>query len=555
MKSWVRLATLMLALSLGSLGSASAQQQQQPPPLKPLSTRLTEFPITFALPASTDPNAQPAEAQLFVATGKAANWQLYARQRPQAKSFQFKAPNDGDYWFTVRAVDRNGTPIPNTPLKPELHVRVDTAAPKLELVTELGSSGEIRASWRAIDENLLPSSFQLLSRATPDAEWQMPLEIKNLTAQNGMFERSVSWQPKSKTGTIEIQAVVRDTAGNSTFISRQVDLSMPRLPDPISQPVPPANDVVDRQHAPNVPPPEAYDGPISWPATKASDKALDLANTRDKTPKRRPLADANRKFQDIASLSSDSSPITSDPAALAGAPQTSTIAKSVSRKIEPDQPIPGGIPEGESPYMTRQKQFQLDYEVDTIGSSGVAQVELWGTADGGRSWSRWGIDRDRRSPFPVQVNEDGIFGFRIIVRNGAGLAGKPPESGDPAEMWVGVDTQAPNVRITSAIYGSGVQAGDLAIHWEANDPKLTREPINLYFSDQPKGPWTVIAAGLPNNKRYHWRVDHRLPRQIYLRIEARDEAGNVGTHQLTEPIANEGVPPRARIRGVEELSR
>ena len=91
-------------------------------------------------------------------------------------------------------------------------------------------------------------------------------------------------------------------------------------------------------------------------------------------------------------------------------------------------------------------------------------------------------------------------------------------------MWVGVDTQAPSVRITSAVYGTGADAGHLAIQWEANDPKLKPEPINLYFSDHAEGPWTVIAAGLPNNQRYHWRVDHRLPRQIYLRIEARDEA-------------------------------
>jgi hypothetical protein len=81
-----------------------------------------------------------------------------------------------------------------------------------------------------------------------------------------------------------------------------------------------------------------------------------------------------------------------------------------------------------------------------------------------------------------------------------------------------------------------------------------RRPIALSFSDTPKGPWTTIAAGLRNDGDYIWPADPRLPRQLYLRIDATDQAGNVGTYILDQPIDAQGLAPRARIRGFESLS-
>jgi hypothetical protein len=146
------------------------------------------------------------------------------------------------------------------------------------------------------------------------------------------------------------------------------------------------------------------------------------------------------------------------------------------------------------------------------------------------------------------VEQEGVYGFRVVIVGRNGLAGRPPRSGDLADVWVSVDVTKPIARLTSATYGAGEQAGQLDIRWEAQDAHLASEPVTLLFSGDAGGPWTTIASGLANTGRYHWPIDSRVPREIYLRLEVRDQAGNVGQDQLAEPISIEGLTPQGRIR-------
>ncbi|MCO6457335.1 MAG: hypothetical protein J5I93_18710, partial [Pirellulaceae bacterium] len=228
------------------------------------------------------------------------------------------------------------------------------------------------------------------------------------------------------------------------------------------------------------------------------------------------------------------------------------------RRQTPDSPDPPqrrhyGLPPGERPRLTNSRRFGLEYDVDAVGPQGVASVELWTTTDGGQTWSLWGQDADRVSPFDVEVDAEGIYGFRVVIVGNSGLAGRAPRSGDLADIWVAVDATAPQGRLTSASYGQGAEAGHLLIQWEADDDWLAPRPITLLFSDQLDGPWTTLASGLPNDGRYAWKADPRVPRKIYLRMEVRDEAGNVGTYQLSDPISADGLTPRGRIRGIRPL--
>ena len=83
----------------------------------------------------------------------------------------------------------------------------------------------------------------------------------------------------------------------------------------------------------------------------------------------------------------------------------------------------------------------------------------------------------------------------------------------------------------------GRDNGELIIRWLAQDDRLDPRPISLYFSDRPSGPWSAIAAGLENLGQYAWRLDNRVPDRIFLKIEVRDEAGNIGQHVTAEPVA------------------
>ncbi len=191
----------------------------------------------------------------------------------------------------------------------------------------------------------------------------------------------------------------------------------------------------------------------------------------------------------------------------------------------------------------------MEYEVESVGARGVSDVELWGTRDGGRSWELWGTDPDKVTPFDIETSGEGVYGFRIVVVSGNGLASPRPLAGESADVYVLVDATAPTVRLTSAQYGEGDNEGSLVIRYACSDAQLSMRPISLSFSASPQGPWTTIAAGLPNTGEYVWPADPQLPRAIYLRVESTDQAGNVGTHMLDQPISVQGLAPRARIRG------
>jgi hypothetical protein len=128
--------------------------------------------------------------------------------------------------------------------------------------------------------------------------------------------------------------------------------------------------------------------------------------------------------------------------------------------------------------------------------------------------------------------------------------GAAPKAGDPADVWVQVDATPPQCRFTTVTYGQDEHAGKLDIRWEAADPNLGERPVTILMSDRPDSGYSVVAAGLPNTGQYFWPYDPRSPQQIYLRLEVRDEAGNVGFYQIPEPIRVEGLTPKGRIRSV-----
>jgi hypothetical protein len=206
-------------------------------------------------------------------------------------------------------------------------------------------------------------------------------------------------------------------------------------------------------------------------------------------------------------------------------------------------------PQGSRPRLTSSRRFSLDYDVEAVGPEGVADVELWGTSDAGRTWVKWGSDPDKQSPFDVEVNGEALYGFKVVIVGKSGLASHAPRAGDAADIWVGIDLTRPAARLVSAAYGQGEAAGKLDIRWEATDANLTSRPVTLTICDRPDGAFTPIAAGLPNSGQYYWEFDPRSPRNIFLRLEVRDEAGNVAIDQLTEPIRIEGLQPKGRIRG------
>jgi hypothetical protein len=228
---------------------------------------------------------------------------------------------------------------------------------------------------------------------------------------------------------------------------------------------------------------------------------------------------------------------------------------NVAAKPSAGGAAPSTVPPGERPRMINSRLFELEYDVDSVGPSGIGKVELWGTRNGGKTWRRFPLDSSSRSPLLVNVEEEGIYGFRVVVTNGAGIGGKPPVSGDLPDLWIGVDLTKPTARILSARQGTDSEAGHLIITWQADDKMLAARPISLWFRADPTGSWLPIASGLENTGRYAWPIDSRTPAELYLRLEVRDEAGNMGVYETPETVSVDQSSPTIRVREIRPVGR
>ncbi len=200
--------------------------------------------------------------------------------------------------------------------------------------------------------------------------------------------------------------------------------------------------------------------------------------------------------------------------------------------------------------MSTSRQFHLDYDVESTDPARIASVSLWATADNGTHWHFYGNDDDRRSPFLVNVDADGLYGFRLLIENSDGIAPQPPRNGDSADVWIHVDSTPPTGRLVAARFGRNAHLGQLQIYWDAEDENLGEQPVTLLYSDQRQGPWRVIADQLANSGRYDWTVKENVPAEFYLQLEIRDRAGNVSRDALRDPISRDGLAPRGVIRDV-----
>ena len=206
----------------------------------------------------------------------------------------------------------------------------------------------------------------------------------------------------------------------------------------------------------------------------------------------------------------------------------------------------GHLPPEVRPKLVGSRTFALEYDLEEIGRWGVSKVELWGTRDGGQTWRSYARDEDQRSPLIVTVDEEGVYGFRIVVESAGSAAAVPPSPGEAPELWVAVDLKRPIADLTAIEPGAGNFADHLSLEWRADDDNLEPRPISLFYSSRPTGPWSAIATNLENTGQYSWRVERHVPTRFYLRLEARDTAGNLAAFQTREPI--EFAPPAASGR-------
>jgi hypothetical protein len=552
-------AILSPLVAFGAAAPAAVAPEGLPPAIP---TRQSFFSIPFRIDPQAPGADSVAEVHLYVSDNGGATWRLESRVEPGAGAFPFRATKDGEYWFAIHTLSRSGPLRPPATDRPGLRVVVDTVPPGLQLQARRGGGGEVSAQWRIDEPNLRRESFLLQYRTSPYQPWQTVAVDHAWSDGTGpIWTGQVTWWPQTVFERLEIRAEVSDTAGNTAVSHAQIGTQAETRrnggtlasqggtgPAGTAQAAPAATSARQTGWRPAVSSAGSDIPPmVSGPAgggTRGPDSTPEPPFAA--TPQVDPKAVGAERLAALAGTSP--TPRDENPVAIQISPAYGDRHASGARVSGPT--AAAGLPPGVRPRVVGARRFQLEYDVESVGPSGIARVELWGTRDGGRTWTSFGLDEDRRSPFFVTVNDEGVFGFRVAVQSGAGLGGDPPKSGDLPDLWVAIDLTKPTCRILSAQQTAGPEGGQLVIRWEAADSALAPKPVTLLYAQDRDGPWLPIASGLENTGQYAWTIDGRVPSRVYLRLEVRDEAGNLGIFETREPVSLDQLRPSVRIRQV-----
>jgi len=196
-------------------------------------------------------------------------------------------------------------------------------------------------------------------------------------------------------------------------------------------------------------------------------------------------------------------------------------------------------------------RINFNCKIEDVGTSGIAAVELWYTEDQGRSWRKYPETFGKEPPYVVTMEGEKLYGFTLIARSGVGKGEQPPQKGDAPQVYVQIDRTKPEVRLEGAKVGSGPEGNTLTINWTARDQFMRPQPITISYCERLGDEWKPIARDLENSGRYVWKLPQDAPPRLFVRVEAVDRAGNIGTADTQEEVIVDLKVPRITNVGID----
>lgn len=535
--------------------------------------------------SSSKESSAASQVVLYVSVDQGRNWNQVSTATPQVRSFLYQAPADGEYWFALRTFDRYGGHQPQGTLQPEMRVSIDTEGPRVIRLDGLMEQGALRVSMEAADATRIdPESVQFFAQPEGATAWTpvaiVPGSLRTIDGGRGVTVQG-EWRPPLGTNGAKLRAVVSDSAGTRAESTAQARVESSssslmmqtptRLPVQKESPSVASSPPVDHTTA-SKNPFDQFDA--QWAARKSAPFQFASATPAAASPQASG-ADTFDQPQESASQTpageawpvdrartrsfTSSQPPSQEPPLNARNPFSTA---SISNHATPMGPPAASFAPAER--HVGATEFEFDYQLSQTGSWGVAKVELWGTEDGGATWRRFAIDSDRQSPIHVSVPGEGLYGFKILVESIGGLAPSAPRPGDKPEALVRVDLQKPRVVLTRVEQGLGYLADQVTIDWRIDEEHPIENGVDLFYSNRSTGPWIPIATsvssgakssiGLGGAGRYSWRLQRHLPEQLYVRVEARDMAGNVGASVSQEAVIINLPNPSGSLLGVRAVA-
>jgi len=569
-RAWTWLGVLVLLAGGQSLSAGDAGSN-------PVFTNKVRFRIPFRSDPAEMQRLEAREVQLYVSTDQGTRWRMVDKVEPRADHFDYLAPADGEYWFAVRTLDAFNRLHPQgNNIEPGLKVIVDATPPVLELLLTELEPGKVELHWTAADDHLDATKLRLEYKQPDTPEWQQVGVVPQGSGQT-------TWTVPAG-GHVSVRGSISDSAGNTANAERELNVHaavhgpQDKSGADFRSPVAVAPKQSGTAQTANGTPHDIFSSAAPTEPIGKSDQDF-FSDASESGPRIQPKSKDELVSDTRAPQSPIAPPQTQAPSLP---PQSSPTSQTLpGQQSPPSAPAPPATEEGahedfvpaaspaaqpkeagqpkedaSSPrtIIVNNRDFKIGYRVDDVGPSGVGKVELFITQDGGQKWYHYGTDPDNKSPYPVTVPDDGVYGFELRVKNGAGIGDDPPRPGDKPSIVVTVDKTPPVAQLLPPQVGRGPSRNKVLLRWTASDANLASAPVLLEYAAQSAGPWQKIGDWQANSGRFIWALERGLPGKVYLRLTVKDEAGNVTQVAPPEPLLIDFVRPTARIVDVEAKS-
>jgi hypothetical protein len=514
------------------------------------------------------------ELELHVSTDQGRTWTLSGKAKPEQQAFGFHAPGDGLYWFSVCAIDKAGRRDPEdiATAKPALKVLIDTSHPALQVVAVDRVNEEIQVAWECSDSQADPASLRLEYRpagAEPTAVWTpvpIPPQLIGTYRFRPMHGGAITMRMQITDGTGSPATVVKDVPGAAIAATPPPAVSAFAPPPGPSSCTPPAPTSV----APPTPAPAAPVAVVQQPNTNVPPPVASFGALPGMTsPQPIPAAEPQAPAPMAAAQAAVAPPAPMEPPALAPlrsatdpAPRP-TIAPPAPDFVAPANPS-AHTPAADAPVIqhVRDKDVAIDFAVDRMGPSGVKKIEIYVTQDEGQHWFKYSETIKTNPPLQLDLPaNDGLYGFDIVLYSGVGQSEGPPRDGVTTPQFrLLVDRTQPQVAMYAPVLDPN-QPNALLLRYKANDANLVPDSVALFWRAEKTQPWQAIApvgrhpaAQADGVIECSWTITPEIPNNVYLKVTARDQAGNVGEFVTRDPVMVDLNKPVARFKGVVTVS-
>ena len=205
------------------------------------------------------------------------------------------------------------------------------------------------------------------------------------------------------------------------------------------------------------------------------------------------------------------------------------------------------------PSSSGSFKFDIDYTV-TDNESGVKNVELYYTVDGGTEWFYFGPDADLSSPIPFSAPAAKEVGLYIVATDKNGNKTPSPARGAMPMAYVTLDLEPPQVSILPPFTTSGeviAMNNPVDIRWNASDANIKEGSTQIQLSRDGGATWTDLTFDREANGSWQW-VPSVAGNNLLLKVSVSDLMGNIGT-AVSMPFSVDEKRPAMQFESITPI--